>query len=49
MLKAVLVLRPFGSAQDRQAQHERKTFNVFNVLPVRPEPFDFAQDWPVEG
>jgi len=31
------MLRPFGSAQDRQAQHERKIDDVFNVSSVRHE------------
>ncbi len=31
----------------RQAQHERKIMNGFKT--VRPEPFDFAQDRPVEA
>ncbi len=41
--------RPFGFAQDRQAQHERKNLNVFNATSVRPEPFDLAQDRLVEA
>jgi hypothetical protein len=31
------MLRPFGSGQYRQAQHERKIVDVFNVSSVRPE------------
>ncbi len=31
------MLRPFGLAQDRQAQHERKNINVFITRSVRPE------------
>jgi hypothetical protein len=33
----------------RQAQHEQKIINDFHTCPVRPEPFDFAQDRLVEG
>ena len=29
--------------------HDRKINNVFNTCPVRPEPFDLAQDRLVEG
>jgi hypothetical protein len=47
--KRFFMLRPFGWAQDRQAQHEQKIVNVFNVSSVRLEPFDFAQDRLVEG
>jgi len=28
----------------REPQHERKIVNAINVIPVRPEPFDYAQD-----
>ena len=41
--------RPFGSARDRLAQHERKFLNVFDASAVRPEPFDLAQDMLVEA
>jgi hypothetical protein len=33
----------------RQAQHEREIPNDFKLSSVRPEPFDCAQDMPVEG
>ena len=42
------MLRPFGFAQNRQAQHERNFINVFKTPSVRLEPFDFSQDRPVE-
>jgi hypothetical protein len=38
--KVGFVLRPFGFAQDRQAQHERKLFNGFGSFFVRPEPVE---------
>jgi hypothetical protein len=33
----------------RRACHERDNPKAFNVCDVRPDPFDFAQDRPVEG
>jgi len=32
-----------------QAHHERKKVNKFNTTIVRPEPFGYAQEIPVEG
>ena len=34
------MLRPFGFTQDRQAQHERKYFNVFKPSSVHLEPVE---------
>jgi len=33
----------------RQAQHERKMITDLKTRPVRPEPFDYAQDRLDEG
>jgi len=38
--KRQAMLRPFDSAQDRQAQHERKFLNDYKPLSVRPEPVE---------
>ena len=33
----------------RPAHHERENINVFKTNTIHPEPFDLAQDRPVEG
>ena len=34
------MLRPFGAAQDSQAQHERKIFNIVKASAVRLDPVE---------